>query len=224
MEGPPLLQTTLMQGHVVYLDGDTGALSYIKPNLHISRDSSIPTAILRALNIWMVLCLTNVLQSNPISIDPGPCLSPWRYWEPSTVVNEGCIQIWIQSKIYVRISSQPPHNWKSFNVFKLNGLAWKAFHIFVLCCSMLHTHPFPRIPIDCDQFFCILYFLCSCLFSHLFGSEPLRCSLSPPFHWLCSKQALCIIIIVNLSHNTQLNEPPPIDCVHQALCRSTCVC
>ena len=126
------------------------ALSYIKPNLHISRDSSISTVSLRALNIWRVLCLTNVLQSKPISIDPGPCLSPWRYWEPYTVVNEGCIQIWIQSKIYVRISSQPPHNWKSFNAFKLNGLAWKAFHILVLWYSVLHTHPFPWIPIDCS--------------------------------------------------------------------------
>ena len=164
MEGPPLLQTTLMQGHVVYLDGDTGALSYIKPNLHISRDSSIPTAILRALNIWRVLCLTNVLQSNPISIAPGPCLclSPWRYWEPSTVVNEGCIQIWIQSKIYVRISSQPPHNWKSFNVFKLNGSPEKLFiylYFGTLCYTHTHFLGSPLIVVSCPTRWSLYWYL-----------------------------------------------------------------
>ena len=165
MEGPPLFQTTLMQGHVVYLDGDTGALylrralSYIKPNLHISRDSSISTVRLRALNIWRVLCLTNVLQSKPISIDPGPCLSPWRYWEPYTVVNEGCIQIWIQSKIYVRISSQPPHNWKSFNVFKLNGSPEKLFiYLYFGTLCYTHTHFLGSPLIVTSSFvFCILY-------------------------------------------------------------------
>ena len=142
MEGPPLLQTTLMHTHV-YLHGDTEAryledlVSYkcisIKPNVHRSR----------ALSISMVTL------------------------EPSTVVNEGCIQIWIQSKIYVMISSQPTHTLKKLQCIQTQWRGLKSFTYictkYTLCDSP-PSSPFLGSPFI-DRFFVFLY---SCLFSHLF--------------------------------------------------------
>ena len=95
--------------------------------------TSISMVTLR-LAIWRTLCLTNVFQSNPMSIDPGPCLSPWRYREPYTVVNEGCIQIWIQSKIYVRISIQTTHILKKLQCIQTQ---WARLKSFSYICTML---------------------------------------------------------------------------------------
>ena len=86
--------------------------------------------------IWRGLKVLSIVTSRALSAsdysDAGPCLSPscwhWVVNEPSHVFKSGL------NLISMFGSANRPAQWKSSNVFKLNGVPSKAFHQYVLNC------------------------------------------------------------------------------------------
>ena len=98
---------------------------------------------------WLHCCWTHRFESPLHSDIKGPlhirmlwCLSmvTLRTLHSFEWAEQKCIQIWLQSKIYVWISQPTTSTVKSFNVFKLSGVASKAFHIHTTYIYCLSSH------------------------------------------------------------------------------------